>query len=89
MKKLTKFLSALAIALPLTAQAQTVELTTMNWPPFYGENLEQGGFINAIAKEALAESGYESETEFTGWQTALDMFLMLSYSVNIIDYSIV
>lgn len=72
MKKITKFLSALVIALPLTAQAQSVELTTMNWPPFYGENLEQGGFINAIAKEALAESGYESHTEFTSWQTALD-----------------
>lgn len=72
MKKLTKFFSALAIALPLTVQAQTVELTTMNWPPFYGDSLEKGGFITAIVDEALAESGYDSTMEFTAWQTALD-----------------
>ncbi|MBM6549469.1 substrate-binding periplasmic protein [Marinomonas ostreistagni] len=72
MKKITKFFSALALALPLTAQAQTVDLTTMNWPPFYGESLEKGGFITAIVEEALAESGYDSTIEFTAWQTALD-----------------
>ncbi|WP_067096427.1 substrate-binding periplasmic protein [Marinomonas gallaica] len=72
MKKLTKFFSALAIALPLTVQAQTVDLTTMNWPPFYGDSLEKGGFISAIVDEALAESGYDSTIEFTAWQTALD-----------------
>ncbi|QUX93329.1 ABC transporter substrate-binding protein [Marinomonas sp. A3A] len=72
MKKIQKFFSALIIALPLTAQAQTVELTTMNWPPFYAESLEKGGFITAIVEEALAESGYDSTIEFTGWQNALD-----------------
>ncbi|RDL43108.1 ABC transporter substrate-binding protein [Marinomonas piezotolerans] len=72
MKKLTKFFSALAVALPLTVQAQTVELTTMNWPPFYGDNLEKSGFIAAIVDEALAQSDYDSTVEFTAWQTALD-----------------
>lgn len=72
MKKLKKFFSALVIALPLTVQAQTVDLTTMNWPPFYGDSLEKGGFISAIVDEALAESGYDSTVEFTAWQTALD-----------------
>ncbi|WP_137169096.1 ABC transporter substrate-binding protein [Marinomonas sp. FW-1] len=72
MKKVQKFFSALIIALPLTAQAQTVELTTMNWPPFYAESLEKGGFITAIVDEALAESGYDTTIEFTGWQNALD-----------------
>lgn len=71
MKTFTKFFSALAIALPLTVQAQTVELTTMNWPPFFGESLEKGGFITAIVDEALARSGYDSTIEFTAWQTAL------------------
>lgn len=72
MKKLTKFFSALALTIPLTVQAQTVELTTMNWPPFYGESLDKGGFISAIVDEALAVSGYDSSIEFTAWQTALD-----------------
>ena len=71
MKLFTNFFSVLAIALPLTVQAQTVELTTMNWPPFFGENLEKGGFITAIVDEALAQSGYDSTIEFTAWQTAL------------------
>lgn len=72
MKKLMKFFSALAVALPLTLQAQTVNLTTMNWPPFYADSLDRGGFITAIVEEALAESGYDSTIEFTAWQTALD-----------------
>ncbi|WP_191600049.1 substrate-binding periplasmic protein [Marinomonas algicola] len=71
MKIVTNFFSALALALPLTLQAQTVELTTMNWPPFFGESLEKGGFITAIVDEALAQSGYDSTIEFTAWQTAL------------------
>ncbi len=71
MKAIAKLLPALVIALPLTVQAQTVQLTTMNWPPFYGESLEQGGFITAIVKEALSQSGFDSNIEFTTWQTAL------------------
>ena len=67
MKKIITFLSTLILALPLSTQAQTVELTTMNWSPFYGESLKKGGFITAIVQEALAESGYDSEIEFTGW----------------------
>ncbi|SBS27094.1 Bacterial extracellular solute-binding proteins, family 3 [Marinomonas aquimarina] len=73
MKKITKFFSALAFALPLTIQAQTVELTTMNWPPFYGDSLERGGFITAIVDEALEQAGYDSTIEFTAWQNALDV----------------
>ncbi|QRV22752.1 substrate-binding periplasmic protein [Marinomonas foliarum] len=72
MKIVTTFFSALIITLPLTVKAQTVELTTMNWPPFYAESLEKGGFITAIVEEALTESGYDSTIEFTGWQNALD-----------------
>ncbi|MCZ2722345.1 transporter substrate-binding domain-containing protein [Marinomonas sp. 15G1-11] len=71
MKMFAKFFSALVIVLPLTAQAQTVQLTTMNWPPFFGESLDKGGFITAIVDEALAQSGYDSTIEFTAWQTAL------------------
>ena len=72
MKKITKFFLPLVMAIPLTLQAQTIELTTMNWPPFYAESLEKGGFITAIVEEALAESGYDSTIEFTGWQNALN-----------------
>ncbi|QUX97440.1 ABC transporter substrate-binding protein [Marinomonas sp. CT5] len=72
MKKFSKLFLPLALVLPLAVQAQTVELTTMNWSPFYGESLNKGGFITAIVQEALVESGYDSEIEFTGWQTALD-----------------
>ncbi|MBJ7551403.1 substrate-binding periplasmic protein [Marinomonas ostreistagni] len=72
MKKFKKFFSAIAFALPLAAQAQTVDLTTMNWPPFYGDSLDRGGFITAIVDEALSESGYDTTMEFTAWQTALD-----------------
>jgi polar amino acid transport system substrate-binding protein len=72
MRKLAQLFSTFALALPITIQAQTIELTTMNWPPFYGDSLDRGGFITAIVDEALAESGYDTTIEFTAWQTALD-----------------
>ncbi|TPE53423.1 transporter substrate-binding domain-containing protein [Maribrevibacterium harenarium] len=56
----------------MAAQAANVSLTTLNWPPFVGDSLDRGGFINVIVQESLAAAGYTSDVEFTAWQTALD-----------------
>lgn len=72
MKKLKHALTGLLLAIPVYVSAQTVQLTTMNWPPFYAESLDKGGFITAIVTEALQQSGHDSNIEFVSWQDALD-----------------
>jgi len=61
----------LGLGLASFSHAQDVSLTTTNWAPYYGDNLEQGGFISAIVRESFKASGYQSELEFTQWKEAM------------------
>ena len=72
MKRIINSIFALCCTLPALSFATPVTLTTLNWPPFYAEELENGGFISVIVEEAFKASGYESNIEFTTWQNALD-----------------
>lgn len=49
-----------------------ISLAAMEWPPFYGEELPENGFIAAITREALHRSGYELEIKFMPWKRALN-----------------
>lgn len=40
---------------------QTVVLSTINWPPYTGENLPGHGFISKIVTAAFEEVGYQVE----------------------------
>jgi len=44
--------------------AQTITLATMNWPPFYSNDLPEHGFFTAISKEAFKRTGYEMKVKF-------------------------
>ncbi|EAQ67768.1 amino acid ABC transporter, periplasmic amino acid-binding protein, putative [Marinomonas sp. MED121] len=71
MTRLLKTLLAISLVIPSLSQAQDVSLTTTNWEPFYGENLDQGGFISALVSASFKASGYQSEIEFTQWKEAM------------------
>ena len=71
MKALNVATFFLGLGLASFSQAQNVSLTTTNWAPYYGDNLEQGGFISAIVSESFKASGYQSELEFTQWTEAM------------------
>ncbi|CAM3604340.1 hypothetical protein VIAQ111709_03000 [Vibrio aquimaris] len=35
-------------------------MTSLDWPPYSGENLRENGYSIAIAREAFSAMGYES-----------------------------
>lgn len=71
MKVLVSTAFALSISIASVSQAQDVSLTTTNWAPFYGSELEQGGFITSIVSESFKASGYTSQIEFNQWKEAM------------------
>lgn len=71
MKALINTAFALSISIASISQAQEVSLTTTNWAPFYGSELEQGGFISSIVSESFKAAGYDSQIEFKQWKEAM------------------
>lgn len=52
--------------------AEKVKLSSLEWPPYTGEGLPEGGASIKVAKAAFAAMGYELEVEFYPWQRAVD-----------------
>ena len=50
---------------------EKITLATMNWEPFYGEELPQNGFFSALSREAFKRAGYELEIKFLPWKRAI------------------
>lgn len=53
------------------AQAETYKLSSLEWPPFTGPALPQGGASAAVVRAAFAEAGAEVEIVFAPWQRAV------------------
>lgn len=53
--------------------AEKVKLSSLEWPPYTGEGLPEGGASIKVAKAAFAAMGYELEVEFYPFQRAVDM----------------
>lgn len=57
---------------PVQADDNAVITTaTLNWEPFYGEELDRKGFFTAITNAAFERAGYEVENEFMPWARAM------------------
>ena len=52
--------------------AQQLRLATTNYPPFYGEDLPNGGPFSQIARQAFEDVGYEVTIDFIPWARALE-----------------
>jgi len=50
-----------------------IKLATVNWAPYYGENLQNQGFVTDLAKEAFKRAGYSMTVEFVPWKRALEL----------------
>ena len=77
MKKLT-----LVLALLLSFQSQSAEkwkITSLDWQPFSGKALPDGGAGIAVLKEALKAEGIELVVEFYPWTRALETAKDASY----------
>ena len=51
--------------------ARTVTMCTLNWAPYYGEELPRNGFFTAIVRAAFERGGHSAETEFMPWARAM------------------
>jgi polar amino acid transport system substrate-binding protein len=51
--------------------AEKVKITSLDWPPFSGKNLAEGGAGVEVIREALRTQGIEIEVEFVPWSRAI------------------
>lgn len=71
-----RFFAALAIAVlvsgPGLAADKTLKLAATEYPPFYGKELKDHGFITEIIATAFERSGYQIDVKFLPWKRALE-----------------
>ncbi|MGQ7846407.1 substrate-binding periplasmic protein [Granulosicoccus sp. 3-233] len=67
---LCSFLSLLAST--LYAQDKTVVVSTLEWPPYTGGSLRNGGATTEVVRQAFVAAGYEVEVVYRPWKRAID-----------------
>ena len=55
------------------AAEKSVTIATLNWPPYTGETLPQGGATTTVVKAAFEKAGYTVNVVFRPWKRAIDM----------------
>lgn len=66
-----RLLLLLLLLSPLRLMAETVRLTTLEWPPFTTQSLPDGGLTGHIVKRVFAEAGLDVQFDFYPWQRAM------------------
>ena len=68
------------------AQGREITGVTVNWAPHYGSEVEDGGALTVITKEAFRRAGHDADINFIAWNRALknveagqDDFVMGAY----------
>ena len=56
----------------LPVQAETIQLTSLEWPPYTGSELPQQGASMAVVEAAFDAMGHDLEVRFLPWQRAVD-----------------
>ncbi|BBD08389.1 substrate-binding periplasmic protein [Desulfovibrio ferrophilus] len=54
------------------AQAETIRLATLEWPPYIGQELEQQGYVAEIIRTAFARSDIEVDLTFMPWKRTVE-----------------
>lgn len=67
------FMAVLAVfTVPSTATTETLRLATLDWEPYVGHTLENGGLCAQIVTEAFKRAGYQVTIEFMPWDKAIE-----------------
>ena len=67
----TLLLGLLTLSLPL--KADILNLTSLEWPPYASEGIEQQGASVAVVKAAVEAMGHELNVEFYPWERAVHL----------------
>ena len=52
-------------------QAREITMCTLNWEPYYGEELPRDGFFTEIVRTAFERAGHTVKVEFMPWARAM------------------
>lgn len=66
----TMVLMLALLAVP-AAHARQVTMCTLNWEPYYGEDLPRNGFFTELVRMAFERGGHSVKVEFMPWARAL------------------
>lgn len=69
MKRILLFM-LMTVFMPFLAAAGPVKVTSGEYPPYTGENLPHGGFVNHVVTEAFNVMGYEVRIRYYPWARA-------------------
>jgi len=73
LKKLSIFLLLLLFLNTISqANSKIIDLATDAWPPFYGPELKNKGFVSQLVIEAFKRKGYEVKIHFVPWKRAME-----------------
>lgn len=61
------------LAGPVHAQHKIVHVSTLNWPPYTGDDLPLGGATTEVVRAAFEQAGYEIDVTYRPWKRAIDM----------------
>lgn len=64
------------------ARADAISIAAIDWEPFSGKNLSDGGFSVDLCKTLLKSAGYDSNVFFVPWTRALKGTESGTYQVN-------
>lgn len=60
----------LLLLAPTAAHSREVVMCTLNWAPYYGEDLPRNGFFTALVRRAFDRGGHEAKAQFMPWARA-------------------
>ena len=66
-------IALLLISTPLQAEPRQIVLSTLEWPPYTGSQLDQHGYAHEVVKRAFDLVGLETVIRFYPWARALQM----------------
>lgn len=71
--KLAVFLCLLTLAVPHAPAGQTLNLNTLEWPPYTSQAQQDGGYASAVVSAAFAAAGIDVEVRYYPWARALSL----------------
>ncbi|SIQ81587.1 ABC transporter substrate-binding protein [Aquipseudomonas alcaligenes] len=71
--RLVAFLCLLAIATPHAQAQQKLYLSTLDWPPYTSQTLQDGGYASAVVRAAFAAVDIDIEVRYYPWARALSL----------------
>ncbi|MCP4550509.1 MAG: transporter substrate-binding domain-containing protein [Bacteroidetes bacterium] len=69
-KTFTILVFTIFLAIPAYASEKEIFLTSAAYPPYYGDKLENQGFITETIREAFNRVGYDLKVKFYPWKRA-------------------